>query len=133
MIQFIHIIMSSRPSICVSADISGLQRTRVQIITGIIGTRVAILLDLLDFTAQAGFLDVLINFSSFYRFFRLHILFRGISPTSHIPSHSILGFPVGTYARTVLGNMQQIFLIRNSYLLAKHAIALGTVVLVHLL
>ena len=99
------------------------------------------LLDLLDLTARAGLLGdgikhlVLIpeRFQIFLPyFFRLLILFHSISPTYHRSSYSILDGPVGKYARAVLRNIRHILLLRHSCLLAKHAIALGTVVLVRL-
>ena len=59
-------------------------------------------------------------------------MFHSISPTSHRSSYFILGGTVGIMYRTFLGTMRHILPIRNSYLLAKHTLALGTMVSVRL-
>ena len=60
------------------------------------------------------------------------ILFYSISLNSHIYPYSILDGTVGTHARAVLDTMLHIISLRYSCLLAKHAIAMGTVVIVRL-
>ena len=64
--------------------------------------------------------------------FRLLLMLEIISPTSHILSHSVLDGPVGTHTSAIIGTMRHVLFLRNSCLLAKHAIALYTVVLVRL-
>ena len=49
--------------------------------------------------------------------------------TSHRSSYSILDGPVGVSSSEVFSTMRHIILLRNFYLLAKHVIALGTVML----
>ena len=72
------------------------------------------ILDLLELIAQAELFDnakehliLLPNiFQQFLLFvFRLLVLFRGISPTSHRSSHFILDGPVGTLTHTVISTM----------------------------
>ena len=60
------------------------------------------------------------------------ILFHSVSPTSHRSSHSILDGLVGAYACKVLGTMRHILPLRHSCLLAKHAVAMVTMVLMRI-
>ena len=60
------------------------------------------------------------------------VLFHSLNPTSYRSSQSILDGPVGARSSSVLGTMLHIISLRNSFLLAMHAIALGTVMLRHL-
>ena len=73
---------------------------------------------------------ILKSFQLFLTFaLRILVLFHSIGPNSHRSYQSIIDTPVGTCASTVLGTMQHILSLRNSCLLAKHAISLGTVIL----
>ena len=68
-------------------------------------------------------------FRYFFHFFRILVLFHSISPTSHRSSHSIPDFPVGMRSRTVLGTIRHILFLRHCYLLTKHSIYLGPVII----
>ena len=143
MIQSAHLLMSSRPPIVILAAIYGYREIGVRIITERVANLLRIFLPIviyfLSFTARAGFIGnyiehlvlIIENFHIFLSFvFRILILIHSISPTYHISSHFILDGPVGTHTSAILDTMRHVLLIRHSCLLAKHAIALYTVVLV---
>ena len=150
MIQFIHLLTYRRPSIYISIAITGYWGIGVWLVTGRVAARVAELLgrswpdilDFLEFTARAGLignakehlvliLESLQIFLSF--FFGLLILFHRYSPTSHRSSQSILDvIMVGKFSKTVLSTVRHIISLRHSCLLANHTVALGTVMLRHL-
>ena len=97
---------------------------------------------LIELMAQAGMFGggiehLVLLFRSFQLFlsfvFRLLVLFHSLRPSSHKSSHSILDVTFRMWARTVLSTMQHLLLLRHSCLLAKHTVALGTVVLMQIL
>ena len=93
--------------------------------------------DFLKFTAQARLLGnskehlvlILESLQLFLPFnFEIIVLFHSFTPTPHRFSQSILDdIMVSTLAKTVLSTLRHMLLLRNSCLLAKHAVELGTV------
>ena len=95
------------------------------------------IIDLLDITAQAGFIGnaiynlvlLLESFQLLLPFvFRLFIMFHSISPTYHRSSHSILDGMFGAKTSSILGNMWGVVLFSNSCLLANNTIIIYTMV-----
>ena len=79
------------------------------------------------------FVLILKRFQLFLPFiFRILVLFHILIPTSHRPFQSILDGPVSARVSSFFGTMRHILSLRNSCLLAKHAIALGTVMLIRI-